>query len=239
MSTKKTLAVCAAAILTVFTLTSAKGSISEQVTTAKTPPTVTETVPEYKAKDFSHLIGMKGFTKEQLELHFKLYEGYVKNANLLQQKLRDLSKSDQDRGPEYAGLKRMYGWEWDGMRLHELYFGCLGGDGKPDTNSEIYQAISKAFGSYEAWRKDFAATGLIRGMGWAVLYRDPETGRLVNTWINEHDLGHLAGGTPLLMMDVFEHAYITEYGLDRAKYIEAFFDNIDWRVVNDRFTKSK
>ena len=59
-------------------------------------------------------------------------------------------------------------------------------------------------------------------MGWAVLYRDPETGRLVNTWINEHDLGHLAGGTPLLMMDVFEHAYITEYGLDRAKYIDLF-----------------
>lgn len=228
MKRKMFVTICAAAVFNLSVLTADVASA-----------VVSTAVQEYKAKNFSHLLDMRGFTKEQLELHFKLYEGYVKNTNLLQQKLSAFYQSGQDKGPEYAGLKRMYGWEFDGMRLHELYFGSLGGNGQPNTGSQLYQAIVQTFGSYEAWQKDFAATGLIRGIGWAVLYRDPDTGALVNSWINEHDIGHLAGAAPLLIMDVFEHAYVTEYGLDRSKYIDAFFANVDWRVVDDRFSKSK
>ena len=197
------------------------------------PPQVS--TGEYKARSFSNLFGMKGFSDGLLSMHFKLYEGYVKNTNLLRSKLAELSNQKKDRTPEYAGLKRMYGWEFDGMRLHEYYFENLGGDGKLDTSSSLHRQLSTEFGSYEKWRQDFLATGMIRGIGWAILYLDGKTGKLTNAWINEHDLGHLAGAQPLLVMDVFEHAYLPDYGLDRNRYIDAFFDNIDWSVVTNRF----
>ena len=194
----------------------------------------------FQAKDYSKLKTMPGFSEELLTMHFKLYEGYVKNTNLLHQKLHDLAIEGKDKTPEYAALKRIYGWEYDGMRLHEYYFDNLGGTGgEPNPDSPFYQALVKNFGSYEAWKTDFIATGLMRGIGWAVLYEDPRTGQLTNAWINEHDLGHLVGNTPILIMDVFEHAYMPKFGLDRAAYIEAFFRNIDWPLVSQRFVKGR
>ena len=121
------------------------------------------------------------------------------------------------------------------MRLHEFYFENLGGSEPLDKSSDLYMRISKDFGSFDAWKKNFTAVGLMRGIGWAILYRDLQSGRLFNIWINEHDLGHLAGGEPILVMDVFEHAYITQYGLDRGKYISAFFDNVQWDKVDSRY----
>ncbi len=202
-------------------------------------PSATAGYHAYSPKDFSHLKGMKGFSDALLTMHFKLYEGYVKNSNLLYSQIQDLLKNGKDRSPEYAGLKRMYGWEFDGMRLHEYYFGNLGGDGKPNPSSPLYQKIVKQFGSYDNWKKDFISTGMMRGIGWAILYEDPASGNLVNTWINEHDLGHLAGGKPLVVMDVFEHAYITEYGLNREQYIQAFFDNLSWGIAEERYGPSQ
>ena len=190
---------------------------------------------EYVAKDYSNLIGMEGFSDDLLNMHFKLYQGYVKNTNALNEKLAQMVAGGRARTPDFAGLKRMYGWEFDGMRLHEYYFENLGGSDELDPESDLYKAMVQQYGSYDKWKKDFEATGLIKGIGWAVLYKDPHTGRLTNVWINEHDLGHLAGSKPLLIMDVFEHAYITEYGLDRGKYIQSFFKNIDWGVVQKRF----
>ena len=189
----------------------------------------------YKAKDYTNLLGMNGFSDDLLTQHFTLYQGYVKNTNTLNDKLEALMKGGKDRTPDYAGLKRMYGWEFDGMRLHEYYFENLGGKSPLDPKSDLYKALVDQYGSYEKWKQDFAATGLIRGIGWAILYEDRHTGRLTNTWVNDHNLGHLAGAKPLLVMDVWEHAYITEYGLNRGKYIEAFFKNIDWDVVGKRF----
>lgn len=190
---------------------------------------------EYTAKNFNHLLGMPGFTPQLLQLHFKLYEGYVKNANALLAKLREVDGTTY----EYGALKRRFGWEFNGMRLHEGYFGNLGGRGTPNRKSALYAALISQFGSFEKWKKDFIATGLIRGIGWAVLYLDPEQKRLVNTWINEHDLGHLAGGAPILIMDVFEHAYMPQFGLEKAKYIDAFFNNIDWEVAEERFAAAQ
>jgi Fe-Mn family superoxide dismutase len=186
--------------------------------------------PIYSPKDFSRLKGMPGFSDQALDLHFTLYQGYVKNTNAL---LENLSKIAANT-PAYAEMKRRLGWEFDGMRLHELYFGNLGGKGQIPTDSTIAKLLNEQFGSFENWANDFKATGAMRGIGWVVLYEDPVNGRLLNIWINEHDVGHLAGGKPLLVMDVFEHAYMPDYGLKRGEYIEAFFKNIDWQAVNSR-----
>jgi len=192
----------------------------------------------YTARDYSHLLGMSGFSDQLLKMHFQLYQGYVKNTNDLLDTLKSMLRDNKTKSYEYGALKRRLGWEFDGMRLHEYYFDNLGGKETLDTSTLFYQQLGKDFGSYENWKKDFIATGSIRGIGWVVLYKDPQTGRLMNMWINEHDLGHLAGGTPLLVMDVFEHAYMPQYGLDKAKYIDAFFDNIDWKVVVKRYADS-
>jgi Fe-Mn family superoxide dismutase len=199
---------------------------------AAAAPAAAGTAP-YAAKDFSKLKGMPGFSDKALDLHFTLYQGYVKNTNEL---LETLSKIAPNT-PAYAEIKRRFGWEFNGMRLHELYFGNLGGDGKLDPNSKLAKRLAEQFGSLENWQADFKATGAMRGIGWVVLYEDPSNGRLINTWINEHDVGHLSGGRPLLIMDVFEHAFIPDYGLKRAEYIEAFFKNIDWPAVEGRMGK--
>lgn len=189
----------------------------------------------YVAKDYSSLLGMPGFSDLALKMHFKLYQGYVTNTNALLGLIQDYAKEGKLRTPEYAEIKRRLMWEFDGMRLHEDYFSNLGGKGsKLDPQSDLMKQIVRDFGSFDAWKNDFVATGAMRGIGWAVLYRDPASGKLMNLWINEHDRGHLAGGNPILIMDVFEHAYLPDYGLDRAKYIDAFFDNINWDVVSKR-----
>lgn len=190
----------------------------------------------YKAKDFSHLLGMPGFSDHALNTHFKLYQGYVKNTNLLISLLNQLILEGKQSSPLYQELKRRFGWEFDGMHLHELYFSNLGGKGtKFDVNSPLYNKIIQDFGTYEAWQKDFVETGLIRGVGWAVLYQDPIEGRLINTWIGEHNIGHLAGGKPILIMDVWEHAFMLDYGIDRKAYIQAFFENVNWNTVAKRY----
>lgn len=193
------------------------------------------TLGEYEVRDFSHLIGMEGFDNNLLKMHFTLYRGYVKNTNLLIRLLKSYAAEHQERDYPYQAIKRRFGWEFDGMRLHELYFGNLGGKKPLDHSSGLYRMIQRDFGSYENWKKDFIATGMMRGIGWSILYLDPKEDRLFNTWINEHDTGHLAGGDLILVMDVWEHAYMPQYGLNRAGYIDAFFKNIDWERAIDRF----
>ncbi len=186
-------------------------------------------------KDFSGLIGMRGFSDALLEDHFALYRGYVKNSNKLMSKLRRMSVEGEAGTPEYAELKRRLGWEINGMRLHEYYFENLGGSGNIEIEGPLYNAIRQNFGSFEQWRQDFAATGSMRGIGWVILFRDRETNTLINAWINEHETGYLAGYDPILVMDVFEHAYMTDYRLDRPSYIEAFFKNVAWGAAETRF----
>ncbi len=189
----------------------------------------------FQAQDFGKLVGMEGFSEVLLQNHFKLYQGYVKNSNALVEKLSSLLKEGKTDTPEYAELKRRFGFEFDGMRLHEYYFSSLGGKKDLDQASALYAALVKEYSSYAQWKKDFIATGLMRGVGWVVLYLDTQTGRMFNSWVNEHEVNHLAGCKPLLVMDVFEHAYMTDYQLDRARYIEAFFKNINWETVAKRY----
>ncbi len=192
----------------------------------------------YVAKDFSHLIGMPGFSNQTLEMHFKLYEGYVKNTNLLLSILKSYMAENKETTPQFGAIKRRLGFEFDGMRLHELYFSNLGGkEGVLAAETPLHQRIVKDFGSYEVWKEDFINTGMMRGVGWVVLYLDPVQGRLMNMWIAEHQDNHIAGGDPILIMDVWEHAYLLDYGLNRMGYIKAFWNNINWDVVSGRYGK--
>ena len=188
----------------------------------------------YQAKDYSSLIGMEGFSETLLNNHFTLYQGYVTNSNKLIDLLASMLSEGKVGTPEYAELKRRMGFEFNGMRLHEYYFENLGGQQARDNSGELARKLAEGFGSYEDWERDFKGTGMMRGIGWAILYQDNVTGRLFNQWINEHETGHLAGCVPILVMDVFEHAFITDYGLKRAGYIEAFFKNINWNLVDKR-----
>lgn len=187
----------------------------------------------YTPKDFKHLLGLAGLSDTLLSNHFTLYEGYVKNTNTLV----SLLETKEIGTPEYAELQRRLGWEWNGMRLHELYFENMTTETVKPAESAIEKKITETYGSYDNWKKNFIGVGTMRGIGWVVLYQDPVNGRLINTWINEHDLGHLAGCRPLLVMDVFEHAYMTDYGIKKADYIETFFRSIDWTVVEKRFVQ--
>jgi Fe-Mn family superoxide dismutase len=188
----------------------------------------------YEAKDYSALIGMQGFSETLLKNHFTLYQGYVNNTNKLWDIMTAMLKEGKAGAPEYAELKRRFGFEFNGMRLHEYYFGNLGGKKALDKSGDLAMKVAGAYGSYENWEQDFKATGAMRGIGWAILYQDNTNGWLFNQWINEHEVGHPAGCAPILVMDVFEHAFMLDYGLKRADYINAFFQNIDWDAVTKR-----
>ena len=188
----------------------------------------------YAAKDYSGLMGMNGFSDTLINNHFTLYQGYVTNTNKLLDTLAGMLKEGKAGTPEYAELKRRMGFEFNGMRCHEYYFENLGGKQPLDKSGKLAKKLADDFGSYEEWEKDFRATAAMRGIGWAVLYQDNVNGWLFNQWINEHETGHPAGCTPILVLDVFEHAFMIDYGLKRADYIDVFFKNINWDVVDAR-----
>jgi Fe-Mn family superoxide dismutase len=188
----------------------------------------------YEAQDYTALIGMQGFSETLLKNHFTLYGGYVTNTNKLMDILAVMLKEGKSGTPEYSELKRRMGFEFNGMRLHEYYFENLMGKAALNSGGNLGKKLAQSFGSYDSWEKDFKATGSMRGIGWAVLYQDNPAGTLFNQWINEHETGHFAGCQPLLVMDVFEHAFMIDYGLKRADYIEAFFKNINWAAVESR-----
>lgn len=193
----------------------------------------------YTAKTFD-LSDLTGISNETLAMHFKLYEGYVTNTNVLNQRIADLiggGTLDPTQSAAFSELKRRFGFEYNGMVLHEYYFENMQkhGTGDPSTGDAFINAAEASFGSYETWKADFVNTGKMRGVGWAAVYQDPSNGAISNHWINLHETGNVAGYKPILIMDVWEHAFIKDYApVDRPKYIEAFFSNIDWAVVNSR-----
>ena len=124
---------------------------------------------QYVARDYSKLIGMQGFSETLLKNHFTLYQGYVTNTNKVLDILSQMLKDGKTGNPEYAELKRRMGWEFNGMRLHELYFENLGGKSQLDKKGKLAQKLTENFGSVENWEKDFRATGSMRGIGWGAL----------------------------------------------------------------------
>jgi Fe-Mn family superoxide dismutase len=184
-----------------------------------------------------------GISDQTLDVHFKLYEGYVAQTNHLTAKLSELLSSgsiDQEKMAMYSELTRRLGFEYNGMVLHEYYFDNLTSRrlSEPKQNSEFVKATQASHGSYEAWKSDFVTVGKMRGVGWAVCYQNPTTGRLSNHWITLHEEGNIAGFTPILVMDVWEHAFLLDYKpAERPKYVEAFMANVDWQTVEFRLKK--
>jgi Fe-Mn family superoxide dismutase len=202
------------------------------------------TTTSYKAREFN-LSGLNGISDETLEMHFKLYEGYVKETNKLTEGINKFIQDgqvDQEEMPAYSELTRRLGFEYNGMVLHEYYFDNLksgGGTGDPDRTAKFAKAAASSFGTYEIWKADFVGIGKMRGVGWAICYQNPTNRRLSNHWITLHETGNIAGYDPILVMDVWEHAYLLDYKpAERPKYIEAFFSNIDWAAVEKRLQKS-
>jgi superoxide dismutase, Fe-Mn family len=193
----------------------------------------------YKARQFN-LSGLNGISDETLEMHFKLYEGYVKETNNLTDRITEFIKDgnvDQEEMPAYSELTRRLGFEYNGMVLHEYYFDNLisGGSSDPAKTSQFVKAAAATFGSYEIWKADFVGIGKMRGVGWAICSQNPANGRISNHWITLHETGNVAGFAPILVMDVWEHAYLLDYKpAEKSKYIEAFFANIDWEAVETR-----
>ena len=198
----------------------------------------TLTQQSYTAKKFD-LAALQGISDQTLQVHFGLYEGYVKNTNLLNEQIAEQIKAGTAAGanPHFAELTRRLGFEYNGMRLHEYYFGNMTKNAGGTPGAVVEDTFAATFGDFETWKKDFTATGAMRGVGWAIAYRDPWTGRISNHWVTLHEDGNVAGFEPILVMDVWEHAFLLDYKpADRPKYIESFFANIDWNVVASRLS---
>lgn len=190
---------------------------------------------EYKAKDYSGIKGLHGITDEQIEVHLKLYNGYVTRTNALLAKLAKFANEGQTGDSSYQELKRRAGWEWNGMRLHEYYFDNLGASGSLSATTQFGSRVARQFGSTDAWKADLMGTAKMPGVGWAITYLDQQTGQIWNHWISAHEEGHPAGATPLLVLDVWEHAFsVYRKPTDRPAYLEDFFANICWDTVNKR-----
>jgi Fe-Mn family superoxide dismutase len=183
------------------------------------------------------LAGLTGISDNTLTVHFGLYEGYVKNTNTLNEQLSEIIKDGKAGGanPVYAELTRRLGFEYNGMVLHEYYFDNMTKTAGAEPDSKLKDALAESFGDFDTWKKDFAAVGAMRGVGWAVAYQDPKTSKISNHWITLHEEGNVAGFKPILVMDVWEHAFLLDYKpAERPKYIESFFANVDWAVASSR-----
>lgn len=183
----------------------------------------------YTQKDFTHLLGLPGFSDVMLTNHFTLYAGYVTNANKLVEKLDTVEKG----GYEYGELKRRLGWEVNGIKLHELYFENLSKE-KEEMGAKTKAALEEAYGSILEWEASLKRNIMTRGIGWVVLVRDNDTGKVFHTWVGEHNVGLLVNATILLVVDVWEHAFMTDFGIKRADYIAALMPQIAWSVVESR-----
>jgi len=195
----------------------------------------------YEPKQFPRLKGLSGISDGLLQDHLKLYEGYVKNTNELNTQLEGILREGKAKGtnPAFAELTRRLGFEYCGMILHELYFSNLAPEPDPlDKSSVLGDALVKSFGAVETWLEDFKAIAAMRGVGWAIAYQNPENKQISNHWIGIHQNGHPPGFKPIVVMDCWEHAFIPDYkATERAKYIEAYFRNLDYRACEGRLIK--
>lgn len=183
--------------------------------------------------------GLKGISDATLEMHFGLYEGYVKNTNLLIEQTSEMRQKGEAAGtnPKFAELVRRMGWEFNGMRLHEYYFDNMTKNANELSGGALYNLLGSSYGDFETWKKDFFAVGGMRGVGWAIAFYDPASQQITNHWVEQHQDGNLAGFVPIVVMDCWEHAFIKDYKpSERGKYIEAFYGNLNWAACEERLT---
>ncbi len=189
----------------------------------------------YEVKEHLKPANLNGISADQIDQHWNLYKGYVTQVNALEAELDALRKEGKEGSPAYTDRRRRYGFEYNGMVLHEWYFGNLKSGGS-SLDGNLKSAIEARWGSVDAWKADFANTGKSRSIGWAVLYVDPETKALANHFIQLHEEGNVAHFQPVLVMDVWEHAYMVDFGAGgRGAYIDQFFANVDLAKASERF----
>ena len=182
---------------------------------------------------------LDGISEDQIALHWALYEGYVTNVNRLNKEVQALVEAEQSTGnPLFSELLRRKGWEYNGMLLHEYYFETMQAT-TDDPPANLVKSLSASFGSLDNWKAEFNAIARMRGVGWAVLYEDPSNGALTNLWVEMHEQGHPAGFKPILVLDLWEHAFSVDWTTNpagRGQYIEAYFRNVNWAKVASRLS---
>ena len=182
---------------------------------------------------------LAGISKKNIEEHLKLYSGYVKHTNLILEKIKELEGSEKD-AYALSEMQRRFSFEWNGMRNHEYYFKSLeGGSTTPTTDGPLYKAIEGEWGSFDKWLSRLKMIAMTRGIGWAILYYDREAKKLINAWVDEQHLGQLNSATFILGIDMWEHAYVYDYPTsEKKKYVEAYFTNLNWQVIESNFKKA-
>lgn len=180
---------------------------------------------------------LDGISSKNIEEHLKLYAGYVKNINLIFEKIGELMADPEKNMYVIGELHRRIGFEFNGMRNHEYYFKSLEGGAKPlPADSKLKATLEKIAGSVENAMMGFKTLAMTRGVGWAILYFDKKSGQLIPAWIDEQHVGQLNGLQYVLGIDMWEHAYVYDYPTsEKKKYIEAFFANLNWEVIEENF----
>lgn len=186
---------------------------------------------------------LKGISAKNIEEHLKLYSGYVKNANSILEKIpeyRTYEKEDAFAPYIVSELGRRFSFEYNGMRNHEVYFSSLSGGAKPISEGPLKNSIEKSFDSVETFLSNFKTLAMTRGIGWAVLWYDKKDNMLITSWIDEQHLGELNGCEMIIALDMWEHAFVYDYPTsEKKKYVEAFFDNLNWEVIEENFKKAQ
>jgi len=192
---------------------------------------------KFEVKKFN-IPTLKGISEKNIEEHLKLYEGYVKHANLI---LEEVANRDSEKDAyAIAEMQRRFAFEFDGMRNHEIYFTSFEGGAKEISEGELKNKISDTWGSFDNWLARFKTIAKTRGIGWAILYYDKNSDRLLNAWIDEQHLGHLNGCIPILALDMWEHSFVSDYyPSGKATYIEDYFANLNWEVIENNFNNCK
>ncbi|MBC7836351.1 hypothetical protein H7X87_01045 [Acetobacteraceae bacterium] len=194
----------------------------------------------YTEKKFS-IPSLDGISKESIDQHLALYAGYIKSFNAISAAMPEYAKDPEKNALALSELARRRSFEWDGMRLHELYFPQFeGGAQMPSAESALMKQLEKEYHKFEYFIPYFTMIANIRGPGWAMLYWDPEAKQFIAGFSEQQHQGHFVGLPVLLALDVWEHAYLLDYGASgRAKYIEAFFKNLNWSVIERRFESAQ
>ncbi len=194
----------------------------------------------FKQKTFN-IPELKGISAKNVEEHLKLYAGYVKNFNLIFEKLGELMADPEKNAYVIGELYRRIGFEFNGMRNHEYYFKSLEEGAKPLPQDSLFKkAIERQAPSLEAAIIGFKTLAMTRGVGWAVLYFDKQSGQIIPAWIDEQQFGQLNGLSWILGIDMWEHAYVYDYPTsEKKKYIDAFFENLNWEVIEENFKNAQ
>lgn len=193
----------------------------------------------YEARKFE-LPELKGISQKQIEVHIALYQGYVKHVNLIQEKIKALKEADAE-GNAYgiAELRRRFAFEFDGMRMHEYYFEQF--EGKPTgpiTNSSLAKAAERKYESWDGFLAHIREVAGSRGIGWVVVFYDSTIDEVHTVYVGDHEIGQLSGLPILLALDLWEHAYMVDYvPADKKKYVDAFFENLNWSIIEGRMKK--